>query len=80
MWSYKAPVPENEPLEKHIDALWHTIKSHKRYLLSLKKQFNVDVFLGYRSDCDCAGFKIPHNSLEMFIELEIPFEVSVIIT
>jgi hypothetical protein len=39
----------------------------------------VDVFLGYRSNCDHAGVEVPHESLEMFIELRIPFGVSIII-
>jgi len=49
-------------------------------LLELKKSLTVDVFLGYRSSCDHAGIEVPHTSLEMFTELEIPFGVSIIIT
>jgi hypothetical protein len=79
MWAYAAPIPETEPLEKHIDALWTKIESHKQYLLSLKKTLQVDVFLGYRSNCDHAGIEVPHTCLEMFTELQIPFGVSIII-
>jgi uncharacterized protein DUF4279 len=80
MWSYRPPVDESEPLHKHIDTLWLKLKPHKRYLLRLKKSVNVDVFLGYRSNCDTAGIEVPHTSLEMFSELRIPFGVSIIIT
>ena len=79
MWHYSPPVDKSEPLEKHIDALWRVMKPHKQYLLQLKKSFTVDVFLGYRSNCETAGFEVPHTSLEMFIELQIPFGVSVIV-
>jgi Domain of unknown function (DUF4279) len=72
-------LDESEPLEKHIDTLWALIKPHKHYLLELKKLVTVDVFLGYRSDCETAGFELPHTSLEMFLELEIPFGISIVI-
>ena len=79
MWSYDPPVERSGSLHWHIDALWATLKPHKRYLLELKKSVKVDVFLGYRSNCDTAGVEGPHTSLEMFSELEIPFGISIII-
>jgi hypothetical protein len=48
MWSYEALVDMSEPLHVHIDALWNTFKEHKQYLLQLKRNVTVDVFLGYR--------------------------------
>ncbi len=80
MWSYQAPIDESEPLHKHIDALWLTLKPHKKYLLRLKKSLSVSVFIGYRSNCDTAGIEVPHTSLEMFRELKIPFGISIIVT
>jgi Domain of unknown function (DUF4279) len=79
MWLYKAPVAEHQLLGDHINALWKTIEPAKSFLLSLKKTCTVDVFLGYRSSSDHAGFEVPYQSLEMFRDLEIPFGVSVII-
>ncbi len=79
MWSYSVPLPENQPLENHIDALWNKIKHNKEYLLELKANHSVDVFLGYRSNHDHAGIEVPYTSLEMFTELEIPFGLSIII-
>jgi hypothetical protein len=80
MWAYSPSLDESERLEKHIDALWEKLKPNKQYLLGLKKSLNVDVFLGYRSNCDHAGIEVPHTSMEMFTELEIPFGVSITIT
>jgi len=80
MWSYGAPVEESEPLHKHIDALWAKLKPHKHYLLELKEHATLDVFLGYRSDCDSAGIEVPYTSLELFMELQIPFGLSIIVT
>src|SRR5581483_4412934 len=79
MWLYSPPLDKSEPLEKHIDALWRALQPHREYLLQLKKSFTVDVFLGYRSNCETAGFDVPHTCLEMFIELQIPFGVSIIV-
>ncbi|HEX3051097.1 MAG TPA: DUF4279 domain-containing protein [Aggregatilineaceae bacterium] len=79
MWSYKPPVPGEHPLEEHINALWADIQPAKAYLLTLKETSTVDVFLGYRSNSDTAGLEIPHTCLAMFVELEIPFGLSIII-
>ncbi|MFL6439445.1 MAG: DUF4279 domain-containing protein [Terriglobales bacterium] len=80
MWSYSPPIDKHELLHKHIDALWLVLKPHKRYLVELKKFLTVDVFLGYRSNSDTAGVEVPHTSLEMFSELQIPFGLSIIVT
>jgi Domain of unknown function (DUF4279) len=80
MWSYTPPLDASEPLHKHIDALWATLKPHKRYLFELKNSATVDVFLGYRSNCDTAGVEVPYTSLEMFMELEMPFGISIVIS
>lgn len=78
MWSYLSPVPEERRLDVHIQTLWAHIKPHKDYLMGLKERLTVDVFYGYRSNCGTAGIKVSHHSLEMFIELEIPFGLSII--
>ena len=72
-------MKESEPLHVHIDSLWNAFREHKEYLLELKKDLTVDVFLGYRSNCDHAGVEVPHQSLEMFTELQIPFGLSIIV-
>ena len=79
MWRYDAPVKETEPLHIHIDTLWNTFRERKEYLLQLKQSLTVDVFLGYRSNCDHAGVEVPYQSLEMFRELQVPFGLSIIV-
>ena len=79
MWTLSSNVSEECFLAEHIDSLWASVRDRQDYLLQLKKIATVDVFLGYRSNVDIAGFEIPHASLEMFVRLEIPFGVSVII-
>jgi hypothetical protein len=78
-WHFEPALPETEPLERHIEALWAVVKPHVSYLKSLKQQYKVDVFCGYRSNCDHAGIQVPHTCLELFTALEVPFGVSIII-
>lgn len=79
MWCYEPMVNEEEPLSKHLNALWAAIGENAQKIKSLKDNVTVDVFCGYRSDCDHAGFEVDHRSLTIFQELEIPFSVSVIV-
>ena len=79
-WSIASGLPEDRPLEEHIDTLWAKVRHAKGFLLDLKRTATVDVFLGYRSNVDHAGIEVPAASLEMFVELDIPFGVSIIIT
>ena len=80
MWSYTAPVAEEQPLEEHIMALWNAVRPHIPYLCDLKRKFQVDVFCGYRSNSGTAGFQVSHRCLGLFSELEVPFGVSVVIS
>jgi len=79
MWQYAAPVDRSHHLEKHIDALWAAIKDAKDYLIALKESASVDVFLGYQSDSSNAGVTVSHTCLMLFMELEIPFSLSIIV-
>jgi hypothetical protein len=79
-WHFEPPVPKTEPLCRHIDALWDAINPHIAFLKELKQRFKVDVFCGYRSNCDQAGIEVPHTCLQLFTALEVPFGVSIIIT
>jgi hypothetical protein len=78
-WHFESPLPESEPLERYIEALWMIVKPQLEYLKKLKQRCKVDVFCGYRSNCDTAGFEVSHKCLVLFTELEVPFGVSVIV-
>ena len=79
MWMLSPDLPEERPLAEHIDTLWAAIRHSEAYLRQLKTIATVDVFLGYRSNVDTAGVEIPCASLEMFVRLEIPLGLSIII-
>ena len=78
-WHFKPALPETTPLAQHIEALWAVVKPHVQYVRSLKQRYKVDIFCGYRSNCDHAGIEVPHTCLEIFTALEVPFGVSIII-
>ena len=80
MWIYQPAVERERPLDEHIMALWQAIRPQIPYLRELKRKFRVDVFCGYRSNSDTAGFEVDHRCLGLFSELEVPFGVSVIIS
>ena len=79
MWSYDSPVDDEKNLNVHIQTLWDILKPHKNYLLKLKENYKVDVYMGYLSNSATSGFVVAPESLEMFVELNIPFDVSVIV-
>lgn len=78
-WQFRSDTSETEPLERHIVSLWRVVQPEVEYLKSLKGKFRVDVFCGYRSNCDHAGFEVSHEALEMFTALQVPFSVSIIV-
>lgn len=79
-WHFQPDLPETNALEEHIDALWEVVHPSIDYIKTLKHRLKVDVFCGYRSNCDTAGFQVSHRCLKLFTALEVPFGVSVIIT
>jgi hypothetical protein len=78
-WHFEPSLPQTEPLERHIESLWAVVRPAVDYLKALKQRFQIDVFCGYRSNCDMAGFAVSHRYLELFTALEVPFGVSIII-
>ena len=78
-WHFQPPLPETNPLDRHLEALWQVVRPAVDYLKALKKRFQVDVFCEYRTNCDHAGFEVSHRSLKLFLALEVSFGVSVII-
>jgi hypothetical protein len=76
----RQPVNKSEPLHVRIDSLWSVFRERKEYLIQIKERLTVDVFLGYRSNCDHAGVEVPYRSLAMFWEPEAPFGLSIIVT
>lgn len=79
MWSYTVPIDKSRPLDEHIMALWELVRPHMSFLRERKRSWKVDVFCGYRSSSGTAGIDVDHRCLGLFIELEVPFALSIIV-
>lgn len=79
MWSLDAPLPREEPLEKHLLWLKDKLTPHKDYIRKMSQFYTVNVFCGYRTDSDQGGFDLSPDVLSMFTDLGIPMCVSIII-
>jgi hypothetical protein len=79
-WFYSAELPEDAPLDAHLQILWADVAPARDFLLALKAKHKVDVFCGYRTNHGSAGFEVQAKSLAIFTALDIPFGVSVIVT
>jgi hypothetical protein len=76
-WHLTAPIHRDRELTHHLHELWRLVKPHVEYLKNLEAR--VDVFCGYRSNDGTAGFAVEAGALEIFMALEVPFSVSVIV-
>jgi hypothetical protein len=80
IWSVRSPLPETRDLDHHLKWLSKLVLPHEEYIRALMKEgADVDVFCGYRSDCDHCGFDVKPKSLELFVRLGVRMAVSVIV-
>src|SRR5437773_6240323 len=63
MWSLTAPLPREEPLEKHLLWLKERLTPHRGYIRNLADSCTVDIFCGYRTDSDQGGFDLSPDAL-----------------
>jgi hypothetical protein len=79
-WFYSAELPEEAPLDAHLQILWADVAPARDFLLALKAKHKVDVFCGYRTNHGSGGFEVEAKSSAILTALDIPFGVSVIVT
>ena len=80
LWCLESPLDEEEKLTSHLVWLLGKLSPHSGYLRSLMEAgIRMDIFCGYRSNSDTAGFSVEPSALRLFHELPVPMEVSVII-
>ena len=76
---FYAPVPEDKDMSEHVDALWLALAPHADFIRELKSNASVEIVLGYSSNIDHAGLRIPYGSLQMFIALELDLVMNVVV-
>jgi len=78
-WTLESPLSEDKELGEHLEWLWSKLLSQKQYLVGLKDKHHLDVFAGYRSDCDHCGTVISAQGMKICYEFDIPLELSIVI-
>lgn len=80
IWLLKSPLGETVELSDHLNWLWQQVQPHQKYFQSLiKSDVKVDIFCGYRSNCDHCGFGIDPDAFNIAQKLGVRLEFSVII-
>ncbi len=80
MWLYDVELPREVDLDQQLKVLWTKLEPYKDFLLTLKKNLKVDIFCSYRSNSSTAGFSVTYSALQIFRELQVDFDVSVIVS
>lgn len=80
IWLLSSPLEETSELAEHLNWLWQQVQPHQAYFRSLiESGAKVDIFCGYRSNCDHSGFSIDPGALEIAQKLDVRLEFSVIV-
>ena len=80
IWLLSSPLEETAELAEHLNWLWQQVQPHQAYFRSLiESGVKVDIFCGYRSNCDHCGFGIAPDALEIAQKLGVRLEFSVVI-
>jgi hypothetical protein len=82
LWALESPRPRGADLNNHLQWIWEQVRPHQDYFraLSGEEDTQVDLFCGYRTDCAECGFEICPEALEITQALDIPLEVSVVLS
>ena len=78
-WHLDSSLPASKHLDRHLEELWHKIAHAADFLRELKGTAKIDVFCGYRSNCDHCGVDIAPSSMKILVELELTCSLSIII-
>jgi hypothetical protein len=79
MWLFTSPLPKSDELELHLEWLAERVLPHKQYIISdLSKKAEVDVFCHKTCFTEQASLTVSAHALEIFTELSLKFDVSLI--
>jgi len=81
IWMIESPLGPEAEMSAHLQWLWQQVAPQVSVFKELKASgVALDVFCGFRTDTDTGGFSNQPKALSIVTELEIPIEVSVIVT
>ena len=81
IWILESQLKKDSNFNKHIEWIYNQIFPHVRYFRALqKKNANIDLYCGYRSDCDNGGFTLTPESIKYIGKLNFPIGFSIVIS
>ena len=78
MWMLDSPLDAREQLGAHLNWLAEILLSHRQYLSALRNVTETDIYCRYTCYSEQASLHLSPESLRIFAELDLAFEVSII--
>jgi hypothetical protein len=78
MWSLSSPLAKDRDLDLHLVWLGERLLNRKNYILSLRRDFTVDIYCWKNCFSEQSGLTLPTNVLRIFIELNLDLGVSLL--
>jgi Domain of unknown function (DUF4279) len=80
MWLFESPLPRSEPLDTHILWLRRVLSPRYESLRAFMKEYDVSVYCGITVEGTSCSFTISPEALGVFVELDIPLDLTYIFT
>jgi len=78
MWSLSSPLAKDRELELHLNWLADRLFDRKNYILSLTKNFKVDIYCWKNCFTEQSSLMLSSNVLRLFTELNLDLGVSLL--
>jgi hypothetical protein len=78
MWSLSSPLAKDRDLDLHLTWLGERLLDRKNYILSLTKDFKVDIYCWKNCFTEQSSLMLPSNVLRIFAELNLDLGVSLL--
>lgn len=78
MWSLSSPLAKDCDLDLHVTWLGERLLDRKDYILSLTKNFKVDIYCWKNCFTEQSSLMLPSNILRIFVELNLDLGVSLL--
>ena len=78
MWSLNSPLAKDRELELHLAWLADRLLDRKNYILTLTKNFKVDIYCWKNCFTEQANLVLSSNALRFFTDLSLELQVSLL--
>lgn len=78
MWSLSSPLAKDRDLDLHLTWLGERLLDRKNYILSLTKNFKVDIYCWKNCFTEQSSLLLPSNVLRILAELNLDLGVSLL--